>query len=105
MRINEAVKECHKTAVEKGWWDNPRDNNTLLLLCHTELSEGAEAERSGIPPDAKDGLYEELADCCIRIFDWMGFVLFRDGVDFEAVLRKKMDFNKTRPHRHGDKEF
>jgi hypothetical protein len=37
----------------------------------------------------------------LRIADYCG----HKGWDLEAALRMKMDYNKTRPHRHGGKKF
>ncbi|MFH0763193.1 MAG: hypothetical protein V1925_04825 [Candidatus Omnitrophota bacterium] len=94
--ISDFVKQCHKTAKEKGWWDNERNDGELIALMHSELSELLEAMRNG---GSKDDVAEELADCCIRIFDYCGA---RD-IDLDGALRKKMEYNKGRPHRHGKK--
>jgi hypothetical protein len=40
-----------------------------------------------------------MADCIIRILDWA----HSEHIDMENVLRIKVDYNKTRPHRHGGK--
>ena len=39
----------------------------------------------------------ELADALIRIFDLAG----RKNIDLDAALRRKLEYNKTRPFRHG----
>ena len=41
----------------------------------------------------------ELADCVIRIADMAELL----GIDLEGCIRVKMEYNKTRPHRHGGK--
>lgn len=46
-----------------------------------------------------EGIAVELADCIIRILDYLG----KEGVDVEAVLAEKHAYNKTRPYRHGGK--
>ena len=46
-----------------------------------------------------EGISVELADCIIRILDYLG----KEGVDVEAVLAEKHAYNKTRPYRHGGK--
>ena len=46
-----------------------------------------------------EGMAVEMADCILRILDWAG----ENGVDMDAILRQKMEYNKTRPYRHGGK--
>lgn len=43
--LNEIAKDFHKTAVKKGFWDEPREIGTLLMLIVSELSEALEADR------------------------------------------------------------
>lgn len=96
LTISELIKECHKVASGKGWWDEPRNDGELIALMHSELSEALEAMRNRA---GQDCLAEELADCCIRIFDYCG----SRQIDLEAALLKKIEYNKTRPYRHGKK--
>ena len=98
MKISELIKECHRIAKEKGWWNTQRNDGELIALMHSELSEALEAMRKH---EAESEVAEELADCCIRIFDYCG----AKNIDLEKVLLKKMEYNKTRPYRHGGKKF
>jgi NTP pyrophosphatase (non-canonical NTP hydrolase) len=96
LPINDLIKECHSVAKSKGWWDELRNEGELIALMHSELSEALEAMRNHAGNDA---LAEELADCCIRIFDYCGW----KEIDLEKALLKKIEYNKTRPYRHGKK--
>lgn len=40
-----------------------------------------------------------MAVCCNEIFDWAQ----REGVDMDAILKLKHEYNKTRPYKHGGK--
>ena len=128
--LNELAKEIHQNAVEHGWWDEPRTFGEIVALCHSELSEALEEYRAGRPMvwnacavsdencepgqyhytvhcckncgnrDQKpEGIAVEMADCLIRILDWAG----KEGLDMDSIVREKMEYNKTRPYRHGGK--
>jgi NTP pyrophosphatase (non-canonical NTP hydrolase) len=95
-KINDFIQECHRIAKEKGWWETQRNDGELIALMHSELSEALEAMRNHAGNDA---IAEELADCCIRIFDYCG----AKDIDLEKVLYRKIEYNKSRPYRHGKK--
>ena len=94
--INELIEKSHSIAKEKGWWDRDRNEAELIALMHSELSEALEAMRNGAK---KKDVAEELADCCIRIFDYCG----AKDIDLEKALLEKTEYNKTRAYMHGKK--
>ena len=122
ISINDMAREIHKNAVEHGWWDTERQLPEVLMLCVSELAEALEEYRSGRPmayvmrpedypgypeedmtkwrpEDKPEGVATEMADCLIRILDYLAHA----GVDIDAVVEAKHRYNRTRPYRHGGK--
>ena len=93
----------HKIAKEKGFYDDIDQNEspvffywfvvTHLMLIVTEISEGVEGFRKG---GDFNNLDEELADAIIRICDLAEFLRY----DLDKAVQKKIEINKTRPHKH-----
>lgn len=115
MTIDKLVKNAHKNAVEKGFWEDWMEftwsnigdaenaksikNNAIgmrLMLIVSELGEAVEALRHNNYENFK----EELADVVIRVADLCGGL----GIDLETEIERKMERNKTRPYKHG-KQF
>lgn len=78
-----------------------------LCLIHSEVSEALEDLRSSTLEaltitnhDLKrkpTGFASELADVIIRVADLCGML----DIDLEAVVREKLAYNASRPHKHG----
>jgi NTP pyrophosphatase (non-canonical NTP hydrolase) len=87
--------------VTRGFWSQPLDDGTRLMLMVTELAEALEAIRHGNPPSDHipdfSGLEEELADCVIRILD----MAQGQGLRVAEAIVAKMEFNETRAYKHG----
>ena len=45
--LNQLRDEIHENAKNKGFWNKPREDGTLLMLCVSELAEAMEADRKG----------------------------------------------------------
>lgn len=125
MNVNEFAKDVHENAVAHGWWDTARSFPEVAALIHSEVSEALEEWRDGNPaiygccgiPGAvcefegacdkgektgtckPEGVAVELCDAVIRIFDYLAYL----GVDVEAVLTAKLEYNKGHEYRHGGK--
>lgn len=127
--IKEYIEESHGTALKSGWWDSldnlPTENNETenalsglffsekLILTVGEISEAHEEYRKfGLDPEKflyykdtsegkrkPEGIAAELADCLIRIFDYCGYY----KIPLEEALEVKMEYNKNRPYKHGNK--
>lgn len=94
----------HETAIEKGFWDGPKDHDKLgnkLALVHSEVTEVLEAIRKN---KGSQQVVEEMADILIRLLDL--YAAMRNGGFIEhsldEELSKKMEVNKARPKLHGN---
>ena len=108
MTVNELVQRAHERAKKSGWWDPAKSPVECHMLMVSELAEATEEVRKSNPDvyidnitGKPEGEAIELADCIIRIADYCGY----KGWDLEQLLIAKMDFNDTRPHRHGNKKY
>lgn len=112
MHLREYVERVNKIHVAKGWNDDRTVGDDVALM-HSELSELLDDFRSGrglteVYYEAQANLIEkpcgipiELADLFIR---GMNFAAQHE-IDLEAALDEKIEFNATRPFRHGGRRL
>ncbi len=94
----------HETAIEKGFWDSPKNFDVLgnkLALVHSEVTEVLEAIRKN---KGSEEIVEEMADILIRTLDLYASMRNAGFVDhsLDECLFKKMGKNKDRPKLHGN---
>ena len=94
----------HETAIEKGFWNNPKNFDVFgnkLALVHSEVTEVLEAIRKN---KGSEQIVEEMVDIIIRTLDLYasmrnaGFVTH----SLDEVLFNKIEINKGRPALHGN---
>jgi NTP pyrophosphatase (non-canonical NTP hydrolase) len=117
-KLNELAKQFHERAKAKGFWDEPRETGTLLMLMVSELSEALEADRKNkhcnwpyfvfdenngnefkeaFENNIKDTFEDEIADVFIRLLDFIG----QRNIDIEKHIELKMKYNQLRAYKHG----
>lgn len=120
--INKLAKEIHKGNVDRGFYDEPTEIGTRLMLLVSEAAEALEADRKGrhcqvdlkekvlghawdedfkkeFLDHVKDTFEDELADVLIRLLDLAAYL----DVNIEAHTTAKLRFNSLRPYKHGKK--
>lgn len=66
----------HKQNVDRGWWDDPRNDACFVCLFHSEASEGLEGVRKNLNDDKLTQypmVVVEMVDCFIRVLDYCGY--------------------------------
>lgn len=96
--VSEAL-ECYR---DDSMVTGPDDNQTMSHMRKHDLSLSAIDGETFVCPACHDllkpvGFPSELADILIRVFDLAGAL----GIDLEAEVELKMNYNKSRPYKHG----
>ena len=94
----------HETAIEKGFWDQPKNFDVFgnkLALVHSEVTEVLEAIRKN---KGSEEIVEEMVDILIRTLDLYASLRNAGFVEhsIDETLFNKMQKNKERPKLHGN---
>lgn len=118
VKLNKMAEIIHAGNVTRGFYDNPVEFGTNLMLVTSELAEALEADRKcrhakmvEFEEDMRDGIdfkksfeynikdtvEDEIADAMIRMFDIAGYM----GIDISKHIALKLNYNATRGYKHG----
>lgn len=117
MNITELVQVAHEDADINGWHDdlpteagarNAWIGNKMLLIvsevveAHDEIRNGQDVNKTILDHKGKPlGVPSELADVVIRVADLCGVL----QIDLEGIIRRKLEYNRSRGYKHGGKQF
>ena len=109
--LREIQRTIWSTAEEHGWHGEDDTVPVKLVMIHSEVSEALEEYRNAEEGDdlaavyytasskKPEGFGVELADIVIRVLDLAEMV----GADLTDLILAKMEYNESRPYRHGGK--
>jgi NTP pyrophosphatase (non-canonical NTP hydrolase) len=93
----------HEVAVEKGFWPEDVDDIFVAKQCMMIVSEVTEVMEAIRKDKGEEEITKEFADIIIRTLDlYAGLVeAGYTKLSLDEMLREKVEFNKTRPEKHG----
>lgn len=95
--LSEALEELRKGGVVHS---NYYPNHGFNCATNQDGSRRATLPACDCTPKP-EGVPSEMADVVIRVMDFCG----ANGIDLQAAIIEKLDFNATRPAMHGGKAF
>lgn len=92
MNLSKAGKVSLKNAIQRGRLCGDCTKSDFLDDLQTELDEAKEAEGESHHLEGVSAYHEELADVILVCLS----ALAHDGVDADALIKRKIDFNNGR---------
>ena len=97
MHLEEMKKEIEALVLAKGFYNKPEDIPKKLLFAFIELGEASDAWKKG---DTEEEIAEELVDVIFYVLD--ASRLACPTVNMDAMFKKKLDKNRSRPYQYGE---
>lgn len=103
--LDDMAIDLHNNAREKGFWPEPEYVDDIfiakqLMMIVSEVTEVMEAIRK---EKGEEEITKEFADILIRTLDLYAGVVNAGytRLSLDEALKEKVEFNKTRPEKHG----
>lgn len=97
--------ELHNDAVDKGFWPEEHEVDDIFIAkqCMMIVSEVTEVMEAIRKDKGEEEITKEFADIIIRTLDLYAGVVSAGytRLSLDQALREKIEFNKTRPQKHG----
>jgi len=87
-----------KQVIKSATYDSDKSSITTVITSAIK-GEAIFVSNEYIEANKPEGIPSELADIIIRIGDFCGYY----GIDLDAAIREKLEYNKSRSYRHGNK--
>jgi len=113
VSLSQAMSESYTNAYEKGFHSINQSFGDKMMLAVSELAEALEEYRNGCEIQTiyfvldkegnpkPEGVSIEIIDCLIRLLDSCGYY----GIPVTQVYMLKTEYNRGRPHLHGNKRL
>jgi NTP pyrophosphatase (non-canonical NTP hydrolase) len=97
MHLEEMKKKIESLVIEKGFYNKPEGIPKKLLFAFIELGEASDAWKKG---EKEEKIAEELIDVIFYVLD--ASRLACPTVNMDAVFKKKLNKNRSRPYQYGE---
>ena len=101
--LSDLADHLHQVAKEKGFWPEEVDDIFIAKQLMMVVSETVEVMEAIRKDRGKAEVVDEMADIIIRTLDLYAGLVENGYTDIslDHALHHKVEFNKTRPERHG----